>query len=174
MSEDQEKLDKRIGNQFWKLRSTHGREKIFDSPDAMWEAACEYFQWCTDNPIISVEQRKSSGKGITIVIADDDDESPLERSDLIQLPLMRPFTWEGIAMFMDCDVKTLRDYCTEESHKDFHPIHTRIREVIYRQKFEGAAVGLLNHSIIARDLGLIDRRQQETHEVDQPLFDNID
>ena len=38
------------GNQFWKLHSKHGRDTLFSTPDLMWEAACEYFQWCDDNP----------------------------------------------------------------------------------------------------------------------------
>ena len=35
------------GNQFWMLRSKHGRDKLFATPEALWEAACEYFQWKT-------------------------------------------------------------------------------------------------------------------------------
>ena len=33
-----------------------------------------------------------------------------------------------------------------------------IEKIIYRQKFEGAAAGLLNANIIARDLGLRDKQ----------------
>ena len=33
-------------NQFWKLRSKHGRDKIFKTPKILWEAACDYFEWC--------------------------------------------------------------------------------------------------------------------------------
>ena len=33
-----------IGNQWWKLRAKHGREKIFANPDLLWESACEYFE----------------------------------------------------------------------------------------------------------------------------------
>lgn len=47
-----ETKDKRIGNQFWKRRSKHGRDKLFKTPDVLWEAACEYFQWCDDNPLL--------------------------------------------------------------------------------------------------------------------------
>jgi len=39
------------GNQFWKTRSSHGRNPIFPTPDALWDAACEYFQWVEDNPL---------------------------------------------------------------------------------------------------------------------------
>ena len=32
-----------LGNQFWKARSSHGRNPIFVSPDDLWTAASEYF-----------------------------------------------------------------------------------------------------------------------------------
>lgn len=37
-------------NQFWKLRSKHGRDTLFSSPELLWSAACEYFDWCDENP----------------------------------------------------------------------------------------------------------------------------
>jgi len=43
--------DGRIGNEFWKARSKHGRDKIFTTPEILWEAACEYFEWVADNPL---------------------------------------------------------------------------------------------------------------------------
>lgn len=41
------------GNKFWMLRSKHGRDKLFSTPELLWEAACEYFQWCDENPWLS-------------------------------------------------------------------------------------------------------------------------
>ena len=32
------------GNEFWKLRSKHGRDKIFKTPDNLWEACQDYFK----------------------------------------------------------------------------------------------------------------------------------
>ena len=32
------------------LRSKHGRDKLFATPELLWDAACEYFQWCDENP----------------------------------------------------------------------------------------------------------------------------
>ena len=40
------------GNQFWKLRGKHGRDRIIKDPVALEENANEYFQHCIDNPII--------------------------------------------------------------------------------------------------------------------------
>jgi hypothetical protein len=121
------------GNQFWLLRSKHGRDKIFSSPDVLWDAACEYFQWCEDNPLIELDFR---GK----------DAVPVE------LPKMRAFTWSGLELFLHGH--ELKNYRNNPAYEDYFQILTRIEQVMYNQKFTGAAVNMLNPSIIARDLGL--------------------
>jgi hypothetical protein len=128
------------GNQFWKLRSKHGRDKIFESPDNLWESACEYFEWCESHPLMEVDFR---GKDATQV----------------SLPKMRAFTWEGLELFID--IESLRHYKTNESYKDFFQVIARIERIIYNQKFTGAAAGFLNPNIIARDLGLADKKEVE-------------
>jgi hypothetical protein len=45
----------------------------------------------------------------------------------------------------------------KETDKDFLVVTARIEQIIYTQKFEGAAVGIFNANIISRDLGLIDK-----------------
>ena len=46
----------------------------------------------------------------------------------------------------------------DESSKDFIEVLTRIDDLFYSFKFEGAAAGILNANIIARDLGLKDAK----------------
>lgn len=126
------------GNEFWKLRSKHGRDKIFENPEHLWEAACEYFQWCEQHPLIEIDFR---GKD----------------ANEVELPKMRAFTWDGLELFID--IHSLRDYKTKQEYKDFSQVITRIEKIIYNQKFTGAAAGFLNPNIIARDLGLADKRE---------------
>jgi hypothetical protein len=40
----------KTGNQLWKLRAKHGRDKLFETPEFLWEAAVEYFENCDKNP----------------------------------------------------------------------------------------------------------------------------
>ena len=128
------------GNQFWKLRSSHGRDKIFSDPKILWDVACEYFQWCDDNPW---QEQDWVGK--------DGDEVVKNR--------VRPYTLTGLCVYIDCDEKTLRNYGSKEENKDFFPVYTRIEQIIRTQKFEGAASGFFNANIIARDLGLTDKQE---------------
>ena len=133
------------GNQFWKLRSKHGRDKLFEAPDLLWDAACEYFEWCEDNPLIEVDFK---GKD----------------ADRVELPKMRAFTLHGLCLYLDVNTKYFNDF-RDAKHDGFSEVLTRIIEVIYHQKFTGAAAGFLNPSIIARDLGLADKKEIEKKHV---------
>ncbi len=53
-------------NKFWMLRSRHGRDTLFASPELLWEAATEYFTWCEKNPLIEVDFRGTLLKRIRI------------------------------------------------------------------------------------------------------------
>lgn len=128
-----------LGNQFWKLRSQHGREKLFQSPELLWEAACEYFQWCDDNPLISIE---FNGKD----------------AERCEMPNMRAYTLGGLCIYLDCSTGYFRTFkATQPEEKGFLTVITRIEEIIYNQKFTGAAANMLNANIISRDLGLTDK-----------------
>lgn len=145
------------GNQFWKLRSKHGRDKIFESPDILWEESCKYFEWCDVNPLTSTEQSRSKGTKKTTEVTEEGIETV--DSGLIEMPLMRAYTWEGLELFLD--LESLREYKTNKDYKDFSQVITRIGKIIYTQKFTGAASGLFNANIIARDLGLSDSSKTE-------------
>lgn len=136
------------GNQFWKLRSKHGRDKLFETPDLMWEAACEYFQWCEDNPYIKSEAKVVSGFKESGSV------------EIAELPVLRPFTIQGLCLYLDCNTKYFYDF-KDAKHEGFSEILTRIMEIIYNQKFSGAASGFFNANIIARDLGLADKKEVE-------------
>lgn len=122
------------GNEYYKIRTKDGRDKIFETPEDLANACNEYFEWCIANPLKEQVVFHSQGQ----VTKDD-------------LHKMRPFTLEGMCNFIDIGLNTFRDY---EKREDFSHITTRIRQVIENQQFEGAAAGFLNPSIIARKLGL--------------------
>lgn len=133
-----------LGNQFWKLRSKHGRDRLFESPELLWEAACEYFTWCEENPLYEVDFVGKDGKEVL-------------------KPKMRAFTMQGLTRYLHCNVAYFNHFeasikdKTDEVSKDFSQVISRIRETIYEQKFTGAAAGFLNANLIARELGISDK-----------------
>lgn len=140
------------GNKFWKLRSKHGRDKLFASPGLLWDAACEYFDWCDKHPL--KEQKLFAFQGeITKGTANH----------------MRAYTMTGLCFYLGCSESYFREFKsnTPNDSEDFLTVIDDIEKIIYTQKFEGAAAGFLNANIIARDLGLKDRHDHTTD--DQPF-----
>lgn len=138
--------DKRIGNKFWELRSKHGRDKIFATPQIMKEACYEYFEY------------QSTQKWETIDFKGKDVKE-------VKIPTSSPFTLTGLCIFLDVNTvyftrfeKALNGKEDQDS-KDFSQVITHVRDIIYNQKFEGAAVGAYNANIIARDLGIVDKKE---------------
>lgn len=132
------------GNQFWKLRSKHGRDKLFATPELLWEAACEYFEWCENNPWKMKEALKGGEMAGTVM----------------DIPTARPYTLTGLALYLGASETFWREF-RKGAKNDFLSVIDQIEQVIYTQKFEGAAVGAFNANIIARDLGLKDASKQE-------------
>lgn len=132
------------GNKFWERRSKHGRDKLFKSPELLWKAACEYFEWCENNPLIEVKGFAFQG-----VVT------------MKEFPKMRAMTIGGLCLYLDCTPDYFRAFKNQErkNKADFIPIINKIEQTIYNQKFEGAAADLLNANIIARDLGLADKTE---------------
>lgn len=130
------------GNQFWKARSKHGRNKIFTAPSLLHEDCLEYFQWCDDNPLQEAKVFHTDG-----------------HLTHTELPKLRPYTIGGLCLFLGIDKQTWVNYKTGENNQGFFGIISEAEETIYQQKFAGAAAGLLNTNIIARDLGLSDKKE---------------
>lgn len=130
------------GNQFWKARTKHGRDRLFASADLLWEACCEYFQWVEDNPLF--EMKPFAYQGVVI-------QEPVAK--------MRAMTMDGLCLFLDIEYETWRTWRNEKN--DYSVVVSRADKVIRDQKFSGAAADLLNPNIIARDLGLTDKRESD-------------
>lgn len=133
-----------IGNKFWEHRSRHGREKLFATPQLLWEAAVEYFEWCEDTPL--KEEKVFNYQGDIV------------RADISK---MRAMTLSGLCFYLGCNEAYFRTFKAQlpKGEEDFNTVISEIESVIYNQKFQGAAADLLNANIIARDLGLSDKQE---------------
>lgn len=129
----------KAGNRSWEARSTHGRKPIFESPEQLWDACVQYFEWNEANPLWETKSYMYQGE-------------PVQD----QIPKMRAMTIAGLCIYLDISRQTWEDY---KKRPDFIEVTTRADEVIRRQKFEGAAAEFLNANIIARDLGLADKSE---------------
>ena len=133
------------GNQFWKLRLKHGRNHSIATHEELEENFIEYCEWLENNPLIQIDFRGGAAKKVSI-------------------PKMRPMTKEGFALACGVNGWEVIEKWKARSN-DFNDVITRIEKNIYNQKFEGAAAGFLNPNIIARDLGLVEKKEiDNTHD----------
>lgn len=138
-NEQAEKVQFKVGNQFWRIRSSHGRKPLFETAQQLEQACFEYFDWVYENPLQSVELVKYAGEATQAV-----------------LPKMRPMTIMGLCIFLDITFQTWSNY---REKADFIEVTERVEAIIYQYKFEGAAADLLNANIISRELGLADKHE---------------
>ena len=135
-----------LGNRIWELSPPGpGRPPTFAGPGELWAAAVAYFEWVEANPL--KEAKAFSYEGVVKVE---------------ELPRMRAMTIGGLCLSLGVSTETWRGWKTA-SHELYRPdlvdVIGPIEAVIREQKFTGAAADLLNASIIARDLGLADKRE---------------
>jgi len=129
------------GNQLWQLREKHGRDYLFKTPEALWEAACGYFKWCDEHPLVKVVRGH-------------------RRLAVLALPKLRAYTLKGLYVYLGCGDKYFNHFEVQLSGKtdtvseEYLRIISLIRDVIFEQKFTAAAAGELNPSLIARELSL--------------------
>ena len=65
-------------------------------------------------------------------------------------------TIASLCIYLDINKSTWFDYAKRDGFSD---VTTRVEEIIYSQKFQGAASEFFNANIIARDLGLADKSE---------------
>lgn len=127
--------------QLWQIADRHrktGRPPVFESPDAMWQAALAYFRWSDENPLYAYKTYCQQGEIITA-----------------PEPRMRAYTIGGFRLHSGICQQTWNNY---QANPEFFEVTKKIEEAIRTQKFTGAAADLLNANIIARDLGLADKK----------------
>jgi hypothetical protein len=114
-----------------------GRPKAFETPDALREAAKEYFEWSIANPLYRAEYKDGG---------------------LVSVPLKRIFTWAGFLIRQGASERyftTFRTNLKKDNpyYSEFFEVIDAIGDVIRTQKFEGAASGFFNANLLAYDLG---------------------
>jgi DNA-packaging protein gp3 len=127
------------GNRWWEARSSHGPNPKFETADDLQDACLQYFDWNEANPLF---------KDVLVTFQGQATHEPVAQ--------MRAMTLGALCMFIDISQQTWSDW--RKDRADLSGVITWAESVIYRQKFEGASADLLNANIIARDLGLADKK----------------
>lgn len=125
-----------------------GKPLAFPTPINMLDAIVEYFEAVDDNPYLIHD---FVGK----------DASSVNRRH------HRPYTWHALCLYLGYNTiyfNRFEEQCTEKGFRggdQYCKVITHARDIIYDNKFSGASSGIFSHHIIARDLGLADKKQIE-------------
>lgn len=143
------------GNQFWMQRTKHGRDRLFSDPELFWQECVRYFNWCVENPLYEEDFR---GKD----------------ADRVEIRKMRAFTWSGLEVFLDCDLRRYRAAVSDENNvmhldltEDFVRVILRVSKIMFTQQYEGAAAGLLNSNLAARYLSISEKTETRNLNINQ-------
>jgi hypothetical protein len=156
------------GNELWRLRrpDVGFPPRKFETGEELVESIIEYFEWANDNPI----EKDNVGwyEGV----------ATHETTYCI-----RALTIAGCCAFLGVDKQCWSEWKRERD--DLKPALVWAEGIMYEQKFSGAAAGVLNANIIARDLGLAEKTDHSSEdgsmspkptviEFVSPAFTNID
>lgn len=134
------------------------KKKYIETPELLWELFCKYVENERNNPMYKVEYVGKEG-------------------NKVNTPLQVPITFEGFECWMADEgyIEDLGHYAanTDDSYSEYRTIITRIRKNCFNQNFKGASVGLFNPNIIARKLGLVDKKEVDATVREQPLFPDV-
>ena len=133
------------------------KPKLIETPEKLWELFTKYVEKERNNPLF---KREYVGK----------DGEPVDT------PLQVPITFEGFECYL-ADKDIINDLGSYSANRDsrydsYVPIITRIRNNCFAQNFKGAAVNLFNANLIAKKLGLVDKKEVQQTNIEQPLFPN--
>lgn len=98
-----------------------------------------YFVWCQEHPLYSAEVVRSR-----------------TGASVVSVPKLRAYSIGGLCQWLGITHQTWLNW--REERDDLFETIAYAEQVISTQKFEAAAAELLNPGFIARDLGMVDRR----------------
>lgn len=119
--------------------STVGRSRMFETPDDLREACLEYLAWAHANPLQEEKHFCSAGQIMTAYMSKP-----------------RAVTIVGLCLHLGIHRHTWQNYRISE---EFDLVCDEIEDRMKQYKFENAVAGLMNPTLIARDIGLVDKQE---------------
>lgn len=132
-------------------KNDFGRPVLFETAEELKRAAMEYFQHEYDNPEYKAEFKDG----------------------LIRSTPTRPLlTITGLCIYLGVGERFWREKRQEKKDDpDFSPVFEWADQVMYNNKFQGAAKGFFKENIIARELGLKDHTIAEVEDKRKAVSD---
>lgn len=132
--------------ELWEKINLSGRPPKFKDEKALLKKCVEYFEWNRNNPLYEERVFCSQGEVTKTTVGHP-----------------RAMTLSALCMFIGISQVTWNEW---RNTARFPKVIEAVDKIIYSQKFEGAAAGMFNPNIIARDLGLVDKKENDHKSTD--------
>lgn len=116
-----------------------GRSRTFETPDDLREACLEYLEWADHNPLIEEKHFCAQGQIFTA-----------------ELKKPRAVTIVGLCLHLGIHRHTWQNYRISD---EFDLVCDEVEDRMKQYKFENAVAGLMNPTLIARDIGLVEKQE---------------
>ena len=146
-----------LNNEYWKLRSKDGREKLFKTPEILQAEIDKYFEWADNTPMFKTEQSKIPRKAYK-----NEDGEMIYPSQLVEIPIVRPYSIEDLCTFLGITMETLLNYGTAPAYKEYFRVVSYVKQKIRGQQISGAQVGTYNANLTARLNGIREHTDNKT------------
>ena len=129
------------GNKEW-LKRRNNNPKLWTTPEKFLKDCYRYFDWCDKNPFL-IERMVTGGNRAT--------EVGNEKQS-------RPYSLVGLCVYLGITYQTFLNYETGEAWSDYFEVVTHVRNIVEDNQVSGAIAGIYNANIVARLLGLADKK----------------
>lgn len=119
--------------------STGGRARMFETPDDLRDACLGYLEWADANPLIEEKHFCAQGQIFTA-----------------EMKKPRAVTIVGLCLYLGIHRHTWQNYRISD---EFDLVCDEIEDRMKQYKFENAVAGLMNPTLIARDIGLVEKQE---------------
>lgn len=126
-----------------------GRPRLIKSPEQLLEHFEDYKQWAHDNPWYKVEAIKSGDMA----------------GELVHIPIERPMTEWGFAVYLGTSRQCLQGYAKRE---EFIGTYARIKDEMSAMRVEGGVTQLYNPNLVARIDGISEKSEIEHTGLPEP------
>jgi hypothetical protein len=143
-------MERLKGNQLWKLRTKHGRDRLFSDAALLWDEACKYFDWCDRHPRSKAELVKYKG---------DYEEAGVPLGHMYSMHELTVYLGVSSSYFRTAKSE-LRDKIEKckntAAEAGLLEMIERIEGIIQADQISGAAVGVYATQLVSRLNGLSD------------------
>jgi predicted nucleic-acid-binding Zn-ribbon protein len=123
----------------WEMVNKNLTKIVSNTPETLWQNACNYFQWCDTNPI-SVPKTAMTGR---------------EVGKEFNVKYKRAYNIKALCLHCGIPEEYIRDIRqSKDKHSLYFHVISKILYIIYSQNLEGAMVDVFNPIFTAKVLNM--------------------